>query len=215
MVYQLEIEETQPAKRAARLLEDAEQAARAGNHRRAYELSLQATEAAPRYAPAWALRTEFAPSVEEKIACMNRLNELQPDQHGRHNSNFYFLKELLDRDPFLAYLEETNELYHALNKDMTVLRIPKRRTPVEPYPPDKPSSLASAHRWLALALFGLLMAGIPTLIFAPLAARSALNMPGSRAAQTGRVHATAVQIGALILFAIGSFFTVLLVLHLI
>ena len=215
MQYKLEIEETQPVKRAARLLEEAERATIEGNRRKAHELSLQATEAAPGYAPAWALRTELAPSLEEKIACMNRLNELQPDQHGRHNSNFYFLKELFDRDPFLAYLEETNELYHALNKDLMVLRIPKRRTAVEIYPPERPSKLASAHRWLALALFGLMMAGIPTLIFAPLAARSALNAADSLGRRSGSVHAAAIQIGAIILFAIGSFFTVLFVLHLI
>src|SRR5262245_28587577 len=107
MEYKLEIEETQPNRRAARLLEEAEQAIKDGNRIKAYELSLQATEAAPGYAQAWAMRTEFASLLEEKIACMNRLNELQPDQQGRHNSNFYFLKELFDRDPFLAYLEET------------------------------------------------------------------------------------------------------------
>src|SRR5262245_36014193 len=139
MEYRVEIpEETQPIKRAARLLEEAERANQEGNRRQAYELSLQATEVAPGYAVAWALRTEFAPSLEEKIACMNRLNELRPDQHGRHNSNFYFLKELFDRDPFLAYMDETQELYHVLNKDLMVLRIPKMRKADQPYPPERP-----------------------------------------------------------------------------
>ena len=60
-------EETQPVKRVSYLLEEAEQAIRDGNRRTAYELSLQATEAAPRYAPAWVLRAGVAPSQEEKI----------------------------------------------------------------------------------------------------------------------------------------------------
>jgi len=208
------IEDTQPIKRASRLLEEADQAMKAGDVHRAHELSLQATEAAPGYAQAWAMRTELAPSVEEKIACMNRLNELQPSQRDNHHSHFHFLKELFERDPYLAYLEETRELYHVINKDLMVLRIPKRRSITSPYPPETASALRSAYRWLSLALFGLLLAGIPTVIFAPLAARAALNVADSMDPQAGRVHSTMVELAAIVLFAIGCFFTVLFLLHL-
>ena len=215
MEYQRElVEDTQPIKRASHLLERAEQAIKDGNNRLAYELSLEATEAAPGYAAAWAMRSELAPSLAEKVACMNRLNELQPDHRGNRNRIFYFLNELFDRDPFLAYLDETNDLYHVINKDLMVLRIPKARTATEPYPPEQSSPLRGAYRWLSLALFGLLFAGIPTLIFAPLAAHSALNMADSPGPQAGRVHGTMVEVAAIILFAIGCFFTVLFLLHL-
>lgn len=215
MEYQSELrEETQPIKRASHFLEQAEQAIKDGNNRLAYELSLQATEAAPGYAAAWAMRSELAPSLAEKVACMNRLNELQPDHRGNHNRIFYFLNELFDRDPFLAYLDETNDLYHVINKDLMVLRIPKARAATELYPPQESSPLRAAYRWLSLALFGLLFAGIPTLIFAPFAAHSALNVADSPGPQAGRVHSIMVEVAAIILFAIGCFFTVLFLLHL-
>lgn len=47
MEYRLEIEETQLNRRAARLLEEAEQAIKDGNRIKAYELSLQATDVPP------------------------------------------------------------------------------------------------------------------------------------------------------------------------
>lgn len=214
MEYQSELaEETQPIKRASDLLKRAEEAAREGSSLQAYELSLQATDAAPRYAPAWAMRAEFAPSLEEQVACRNRLHELQPNHQDYQNRSFYFLKELFERDPFLAYLNETKDLYHVVNKDMMVLRIPKKRTPVQPYPPGQSSPLTSAVRWLSLALFGLLLAGIPTLIFAPLAASAAVKAAAAPGSHAVRANSTAIQIGALVLFAIGSFFVVLFVLH--
>jgi hypothetical protein len=206
-------EETRPIKRAASLLAQAEQAAQDGNLLQAYQLSLQATEAAPHYAPAWALRAEFAPSLEEKVACQNRLHELQPNHDDYHHRSYYFLKELFERDPALAYLNETQDLYHVVNKDMMVLRIPKKRTVVQPYPPERPTPLTSAVRWLSLALFGLLLAGVPTLIFAPLAARSALKAAESSNSHADRAHSLAVEIGAVILFGVACFFTLLFVLH--
>ena len=216
MEYEAQLfEETQPMKRASHLLEQAEQAASAGRLREAYELALQATETAPGYAQAWALRASFAPSLEEKIACMNRLNELQPEQNDRRNSAYYFLKELFDRDPFLAYLNETQELYHVVNKDMMVLRIPKKRTPVEPFPPAGPSTLSPAYRWLWLAFFGLMLAGVPTLLFAPMAARAALQAGGIHSSSQLQIQSTAVQLAAVALFGIGCFFTLLFVLHVI
>lgn len=207
--------DTQPMHKASHLLQEAERAVKEGDQRLAYELSLQATEAAPGYARAWAMRTELAPSVEEKVACMNRLNELQPNQQGNHNSNFYFLKDLFERDPSLAYLEETQDLYHVINRDLLVLRIPKARTATEPYPPEEASPLRPAYRWLSLALFGLMLAGLPTLIFAPLAARAALRAAEGPGGQSGRIHGTMVQVAAIVLFAVGCFFTILFLVHLI
>jgi hypothetical protein len=206
-------EETQPVRRASYLLEQAEQAASAGHLRDAYELALQATETAPGYAEAWAMRATLASSLEEKVACMNRLNELQPEQNDRRNSAYYFLKELFDRDPFLAYLNETQELYHVVNKDMLVLRIPKKRTAMQPFPPAGPNTLSPAYRWLWLALFGLMLAGVPTLLFAPMAAQAALRVAGSHGSSQLQIQSTAVQLAAVALFGIGCFFTLLFVLH--
>src|SRR4030095_12334190 len=122
-----ELSDTQPHKTVSALLEEAEQAALNHNRQLAHELSLQATKVAPDHIPAWALRIRLAPSLEAKILCMNRLNELQPNRRGNRDITYNYVNELLQQDPFLVYLEETPELYHVLNKDHLPLSIPKGR----------------------------------------------------------------------------------------
>jgi len=196
------------------LLEEAGQAAQAGDRLRAYELSVQATQAAPGSLEAWALRSQLATSLEEKIVCMNRLNELEPNRRGNHDATYTYLNELLNQNPFLAYLEETPELYHVVNKDYLLLSIPKGRMPAQPYPPEGLSPWRKTHRWLALALLGLLFAGIPTLLFAPLAVKSAWDVQSAQHSRAGTVRRRIIQVTAAVLFAIGIFFSILFALHL-
>src|SRR5215467_1477294 len=214
MKSSLDLADTQPIKKASRLLDEAGEAVQAGNEQQAYQLSLKATEAAPGYTKAWELRAQLAPSMEEKIACMNRLNQLQPNHQDHHEASFSFLEQQLKRDPFLGYLEETTSLYHVINKDHMVLSIPKGHAPMKPYPPEKAVPLTNAYRWLGLALFGIALAGIPTLFFAPLAARSAYDAKKSLRARSDQIHAQIVQAAAVILFIVGLLFSVLFALHL-
>ena len=145
------------------------------------------------------------------MLCVNRLNELAPGLPDGHSIAFFALKESLDRDPFLAYVEETEKLYRVRNTDGTLLSIPKRRS-VETSDSIKPSIATAVTRlWLMLAMVGLLLAGIGTLIFAPLAALTALT-------QSGRTRSTQLEIMvvlviAAILFLIGLIFSTLLYVH--
>jgi hypothetical protein len=204
--------DTKPNQRVSDLLFESERAIRDGNSQSAYELSLQATQAAPENIDAWLLRATLAGSLEERIICVNRLNELAPNFQDRHNVAFFALKEVLAQDPFLAYLEETGEFYRAINGDH-VLNIPKKRAPIDPFPPEKPHSspLKAAYRLLTVAILGLLLAGIGTVVFAPLAAVAAIRAPTrSRAEQIGSLI---VFIVSLLLFLLGLFFSILFVLH--
>jgi hypothetical protein len=196
------------------ILYEAQQALRKGLVHDAYALSLQATQADPENAQAWLLRAGLATSWEEKTLCVNRMNELGVRQHDSHHLAFFALKETLERDPFLAYAEETQELYRVRNAERTLLSIPKERSITTVYPPEeKTDPLTLAHRLLLFAILGLMLAGLGTLIFAPLAAWSALA--GARSAHNRSLHidSLVVLFSAAGLFMIGIFFSVLLIMH--
>src|SRR5689334_24892268 len=117
------------------ILSEAQQALRKGLIHDAYALSLQATQVEPKNGEAWLLRAGLATSLEEKVLCINRMNELGVRYEDKHHLAFFALKEVLARDPFLAYAEETEELYRVHNAERTMLSIPKKRSITAVYPP--------------------------------------------------------------------------------
>ena len=207
--------ENNASQRLTDLLAESEKAIQEAKPRRAFELAVQATQAVPESIEAWLLRATLAPSLDERIASVNRLNELAPGYQDKYNLAFYALKELLDKDPFLRYLEETDELYRVINAKRVVLSVPKKRAPVNAPPPDQapPSRLNGAYRLLTLAILGLLLAGIGTVIFAPLAVLATLRAQGSIRSHSERVSSIVILIAAFGLFVIGVLFSILFILH--
>jgi hypothetical protein len=192
------------------LVSAAQESLRKGMIHDAYALSLQATQNEPENIEAWLLRAGLAASLEEKILCVNRMNELGAGQHDTHHVAFFALKEMLDHDPFLAYADETEQLYRVHNMDHTLLSIPKQRSVTVTYPPEEGTNpLSLSHRLLLFAILGLIFAGIGTLIFAPLAAWAAFN--GDRS--TRPVHSLVVVFTAAGLFIIGAVFSILFLMH--
>jgi hypothetical protein len=196
------------------LLVDVEDAIRGGNIQYAYELSLRATQAIPENFEVWLMRARLAPSFEERILCMNRLNELAPDHQDRHNFTFFALKEVLDRDPFLAYLEETEDLYRVHNAERKVLSIAKKRSVTARFPDDEADRLTTAKRYLILSIIGLLLAGIGTLIFAPLAAWKAFDAGQTIRSRAGQVSSLIILAVSSMIFLIGLIFSFIFFLHL-
>lgn len=193
---------------------EAETAIRAGNSQRAYELSVKATQAEPHNPDAWYLRGSLAGGLEERVLCMNRLNELVPDHRDLHSLTFFALKDFLDRDPFLAYRGETPKLYQATTAEGLTLSIPKRRAETIPFPDRPPSRLTAAYNWLIFSGLGLLLAGLGTLVFAPLATMAALGVRRANPSHAERVGAAVVILIATLLFFAGLFFAYLFVIHL-
>jgi hypothetical protein len=206
--------DNQSSHRVSDLLAESEKAIQEGNRQEAHKLSVQATESVPESIEAWLLRATLAPSLDERLICANRLNELAPGYQDRYNVAFFALKELLDKNPYLAYLEESDELYRVASTDH-VLSIPKKRAPVESYPPEKTASgpLTSAYRWLNLAILGLSLAGIGAVVFAPLAALAAIHAHQSVQSHSEQVSSTVVLMVASALFIVGVLFSLLFVLH--
>jgi hypothetical protein len=198
------------------LLSASEKAVREGNGELAYQLSLQATQIEPNNVDAWLLRATLAPTLDERLACVNHLNELAPNFHDRYNVAFFALKDLLDRNPFLRYLEETDDLYRVVNAERMVLSIPKKRAPADPSPPEQPQPgpLRVAQRWLIVAIAGLLVAGLGTVIFAPIAAFAAIRAHQAEGSHAERVKSSLIVVVAFGLFIVGFLFSLLFVLHL-
>lgn len=204
----------EPSQTLAKILAQMEEAIRDRKRNLAYELSLQATQVAPNDPYVWFLRASLAPSLEERVLSVNRLNELDPDFKDRHHVVFFTLQELFENDPYLAYLEESEELYRVLRSDRRVLSIPKKRSPASPPPHKRKDELKAAQRWFGFALIGLLFSGLLTLVFAPLAAWSAIQTSRSVRNHTVQVRSAVVVLLSSVLFVIGLFLSVLLVLHL-
>lgn len=205
--------ETLPNQSVTDLLLESQRASQAGDNQYAYELSLQATRIAPENVEAWLLRVALSPSFEERMICVNRLNELAPDHHDRYNLGHFTLRELLDRNPFLAYHEETDELYRVIHANQMMVSIRKKRAPAITFLAETASPLKNAYRWLMLAALGLLFAGLGTFIFAPLAGLSALQVGRAVRSRADRVNSIVVLTLAVILFMIGAGFTYLFALH--
>ena len=203
----------QPYPTISDVLNECERLMREGNRRNAYELSLKATQMDPHSVEAWWLRATLAPSPEERVMSVNRLNELAPDLQDQHHLSFFTIREALERDPFLAYHGETEDLYRAVNAQQVMLSIPKQRAPTEPFPPPHSNPLRAAYRWLVLAFFGLLLAGLGSLVFAPLAALSARRVKPSLKSRSEQVNVNVIITLSLLVLLLGLNFAFLLLIH--
>jgi len=195
------------------ILLEAEKTSREENTQYAYQLSVQATRVAPENIEAWLMRLALAPSFEERVICMNRLNELSPDYRDRYNLAYFTQKELVDRDPFLAYQEETDELYRVINGEHLPVSIRKKRAAANAALYEASHHLRVAYGWLVVAIAGLLLAGIGTLIGAPLAAVSAVQALQHPRSRSEWGNSLIVLFFAILLILVGAALLLLFALH--
>lgn len=158
----------------SRLLEDAEQALQQGKREKAYRSSLKATDLAPDEPLGWYLRSKTAPSQEEQLVCLSRVYSLKPDFPPAKGEMYIALRELIKKEPSLAYINETKELYQVRSGMDLLLNIPKNRPSAEHYLRRTISPLKAAYSWLNMALLTLFLGGVGAFFIAPLTALRAL-----------------------------------------
>jgi hypothetical protein len=172
----------------AELLKEGERLAQQGQRESAYERSLRATNLAPRDPMAWYLRSRVSNSLEEQIFCLSRVFALEPDfPHGRQKMQAA-LRGLLDRDPSLAYLAETDEHYQVKSRQDILIQIPKNRSPSIPYPQREPGPTRPAMRWFNAAVLGFLLGGVGAFILAPIAVYRATQIQFQKLERHDRVR---------------------------
>jgi hypothetical protein len=164
-------------------------------------------------AKAWLQRARNADEIDEKLLFLSRAHEVEPFNEDGQAAVFSALKEHLQRRPYLAYYTETNSVYRVLTARKRSLFIPKLRSAVEKFPRRRANRLASAQRWLALSVAGLLFAGVGTLVFAPLAAFAALNVRGTKMTPREHIRSSVILALSVASFILGLGFSALLALH--
>ncbi|MGE5224646.1 MAG: hypothetical protein ACM3PY_19595 [Omnitrophica WOR_2 bacterium] len=183
----------------SKLLVDANRLAQQGDRQDAYRLSLQATRLEPDNPEAWVLRSKLAATNEERLFCLSQVHRINPHHPIVKRDSYQVIWHMLQKDPFLAYLNETDDLYYVRSNAYLSIPVPKDRAMPETYPPKEPSKIAPAFHYLGLALLGLMFAGLGTLIFAPLAIIAVMSAASQQLSSADRVRARIVVLTALVL----------------
>ena len=184
----------------AQLLEDADHFVRQGKREQAYQSSLQATSVAPNEPLAWYLRSQTAPSTEEKVMCLSRAYALDSKFPDTKKQLREAIQALLKQEPFLAYVYETEEFYQVRSGRDLLVNIPKNRTFEKPYLQKDPGLLKPAYRWLSVTLLALLLGGVGAVLLAPVAAFQALRLHSQARSHADRIRSWVVLILAVMVW---------------
>ncbi len=185
----------------SKLLADANRLAQQGDRQSAYRLSLQATRQEPDNPDAWILRSKLATTNEERLFCLSQVHRINPHHPVVKKDSYQVIWHMLQKDPFLAYLNETDDLYYVRSNAYLSIPVPKDRATPEAYPPKQPSKIKPAFHYLGLALLGIMFAGLGTLIFAPLAILAVLSASSQPLSRADRMRARIVVLVSLVLIA--------------
>ncbi len=198
---------------AENLVRGARQALEAGDRDGAYRMTLTATQQDQGNKEAWLIRAQTAASREERLVCLSQAVRIDPNHPKAKQALYTNLKSELEQDPFLAYVDETGQVYFVRDEAYLSLVVPKDRGIPESYPPERPEALTKAYRWLGWSVLGLAAAGLGTLIFAPLAFRLAASTSGQPLQKPDRVRARLAFWLSVLLSAISLSLAGLLVVH--
>jgi hypothetical protein len=193
------------------LLAAIETATHQGERQQAYQLSTAATRLAPRDAEVWLRRAETAPTPQETFLCLCRALLLDPKHSVAQQRLYDSLQHQLRQDAFLAYIDESDTFYRVRTGAGQPIIIPKSRTASTPY---SPSPLQPAFHWLRWALIGLLLAGLGTLVCAPIAIALALRAWQQPLSRADSVRLRIVLLMAVALWCCAIVLSLLLLIHL-
>ncbi len=186
--------------KVSRLLEEADQFSRQGDREKAYQSSLKATNIAPDEAHAWYLRSRAAQSPEEQLMCLSRTYSLDPAFPDAKKDLRAAVQALVEREPFLAYVHETERYYQVRSGLDLLINIPKNRAFERPFLQKKPGLAEPAFRWLSISLLALLLGGVAAVLLAPLTAFQALRLMATSQARGDRARSWIVLILSLMIW---------------
>ena len=153
---------------------------------------------------------------EDALDFAQRAVRMQPDDPRVQASLLRAVEEQLKRDPFVAFLAETEDHYVITFRHSRPIVVPKARTNREVFPPlqrTEGERVLGMVWWVAL---GLVPVGVGAIISSPLVVRRALrviNRHGT-APRDQRLAWVALLLAAA-LGCVGDLFVLLLVIHLV
>ena len=172
----------------SQLLEETGQLIQRGKREKAYQSSLRATSLAPDEPLAWYLRSQAAPSTEEKLMCLSRAYSLDSADPETKKELRTAIRALLKQEPFLAYVHETEAFYQVRSGRDLLINIPKNRIFETPYLRKAPGPAEPAFRWLSLSLLFLFLGGVGAVLLAPITAFQALRLQTSSRSRSDRIR---------------------------
>ena len=195
------------------LLDQAERSVGQGKREHAYQYSLKATDLAPNDARAWYLRAQSALSREERLVCLSRVYALDPGFAPANGEIFTALKDLLDQDPSLTYVNETKDLYQVKSGLDLLINVPKNRAHEELFIHREPHPLKPAFDWLNLALVALFLGGLGAFLLAPVAVAKIVQEQGQLTHHADRVRLRVVLILSILIWLLSIPLSLLFVIH--
>lgn len=181
-------------------IDEAGQFAQQGKHEQAYQASLKATTVAPDNPLAWYARSQYAHSTEEKLMCLSRAFALDIKHPEAKTELRNAMQDLLQKEPFLAYVYETPRLYQVRSGRDLLINIPKNIAYETPYLKRAPGAVVPAYRWLYLSLIGLLLGGVSAVVFAPIAVFQVLRLQSTSLSRSDRVRAWVILVFSVIIW---------------
>jgi hypothetical protein len=171
-------------------------------------------QVAPNNGEVWFYRAAATSSSNERLDYLSKALSLSPHHTAAQKGMYETLKQYLEEDPFLRYMEENPSIYQVITGHGQRIVIAKERAHTPPYPPKSITALELAYRWLGYALGGLLLAGLGTVICALVAIRFASRAAAQSVSgdQWKRARLALVYASALLL--IGGLLSFLFLLHL-
>jgi hypothetical protein len=200
---------------SANLIGEAQNLAARGERDQAYRLSLEATRTMPEDIDAWFLRATTAASLEERLVCLSRLYALDPQCYRAWPSMYDALRDLIRQEPYLGYIDETDDLYRVKSGLELYLNVPKSRAVPQAYPAAKHNPLKGTYTWLILAIFGLLLGGVSAIVLAPAAIASSLLLQLKPLSHDDRIRSLIAMTAAFLIWLAAIPIAVLFVIHVI
>ncbi len=120
---------------------------------------------------------------DEALEFAQRAVDLQPDNPRVHASLLRIVGEQLKRDPFVAFLAETDKHYVITFRNSRPIVVPKARTNRELFPPIQRTEGERVLGMVWWVVLGLVPAGIGAIILSPWVVRRALRVINDRQAE--------------------------------
>jgi hypothetical protein len=154
-------------------------------------------------------------SLEESVTSLSQALELDPENAAARQALYETMQQMLRKDAFLAYQNETNDHYTVRTFADFQFVHPKDRAMPDIFPRLEQAPAQSAITWLVWSLVGLIPAGLGTLVCAPLAMLAAIKLLLQKNSPGDRRRAWVVLGTVIVLWLIALLFLMILLLHLV
>ena len=158
---------------------------------------------------------DTAGTLEDAVTQLTRELESNPENAAARQALYEAMQQMLRKDAFLAYQNETNDHYTIRTLAEFQFVHPKDRAMPDIFPRLEQPPAQKAINWLAWSLIGLIPAGLGTLVCAPLAIFSAIKLLLQQSSLHDRRRAWVVLGSAIVLWLIALLFILILILHLV